>query len=46
MAEHDLPSRARDQWRAAEEAGVYHGTDEDTADGCIFDRRAGGRKRA
>lgn len=36
MAEHMIYHLARaEQWRAAERAGVYHGTDEDTADGFL-----------
>ena len=36
MAQHMIYHLARaGQWRAAEEAGVYHGTDEDTADGFL-----------
>lgn len=36
MAEHMIYHLARaNQWRAAKEAGVYHGTDEDTADGFL-----------
>ena len=36
MAEHMIYHLARaNQWRAAKETGVYHGTDEDTADGFL-----------
>ena len=36
MAQHMIYHLARaGQWRAAKEAGVYHGTDEDTADGFL-----------
>ena len=40
MAEHMIYHLARaNQWRAAKEAGVYHGTDEDSADGsALFNR--------